>query len=339
MKHRFYPIFIVFFAFVLVGCQNEEVMFTGETMGTTYHVKVIAGSLKRTSYLKEKIDNRLKEINLSMSIFTPDSEISKFNALRDTNKKFYISDDFMQVMTTAENLYGITQGAWDGTISPLVNLWGFGKDKREKQMPTQEEVVREFKKVGFHQIEISAKGKYLRKKNPEVTLNLGSIAKGYGVDQLSELIEKNGFKNYIVEIGGEIYASRLRPDGKPWRAGINTPKAEAGVREVYKVVSLENQALATSGDYRNFFQSGGYRYSHIIDPKTGFPIQNGVVSVSVIADNCTFADGLATALMVLGPEIGIPIVNNLKDVECLIIVQQSDGYLREFPSKGFKTEG
>jgi thiamine biosynthesis lipoprotein len=336
---RFYSFMIVFAALALIGCQKEEVMFTGETMGTTYHVKVIAGSFTRTSYLKEKIDNRLKEINLSMSIFIPDSEISKFNALKDTNKKFYVSDDFMQVIATAENLYGITQGAWDGTVNPLVNLWGFGKDKREKLMPTQEEVVHALKNVGFYQIEISAKDKYLRKKNPEVTLDLGSIAKGYGVDQVAELIEKNGFKNYIVEIGGEIYASGLRPDDKAWRAGINTPKAEAGVKDVYKVVKLENQALATSGDYRNFFQSGNYRFSHIIDPKTGFPIQNGVVSVSVTADNCTFADGLATALMVLGPDIGIPIVNNLKDVECLFIVQQPDGYLREFPSKGFKTEG
>lgn len=323
---------------MLVGCGKSEVQFTGQTMGTTYHIKVVAGTFQRTAFLKKKIDDRLKEINLSMSTYLKDSEISKFNAMTDTGRRFYMSDDFAQVITIADNIYGVSQGAWDGTVNPLVNLWGFGKVKREG-FPSPEEVRAVLSLVGFRNyIEFDDHSKSLQKRHPNVTLDLGSIAKGYGVDQIAELIDKNGFKNYIVEIGGEIYASGVKADGNFWRVGVNTPKAEAGLNDVYKVLKLQDKAMATSGDYRNFFEEKGQRFSHIIDPKTGYPVNNGVVSVSVMADNCTFADGLATALMVIGPEKGIPLINNLKDVECFFIVQGNDGNLKAYASTGFNVE-
>lgn len=338
MKKQNFRIILCLMSLMLAGCGKSEVLFTGKTMGTTYHVKVVAGSFQRTSFLKKKIDDRLKEINQSMSTYIKDSEINKFNMMQDVNKRFYMSDDFAQVMTVADNVYGISGGAWDGTVNPLVNLWGFGKMKREG-FPTPEEVRAVLPFVGFRNlIEFDSDNKYLRKRHPDVTLDLAAIAKGYGVDQISELVDKNGFKNYVVEIGGEIYASGTKADGTPWRVGINTPKAEAGLTDVYKVLQLQNKAMATSGDYRNFFESGGQRFSHIINPKTGYPVNNGVVSVSVTADNCTLADGLATALMVIGPEKGIPLIDNLSEVEALFIVQENDGKLTAYASSHFKAE-
>ena len=168
-----------------------------------------------------------------------------------------------------------------------------------------------------------------------MTLDLSSIAKGYGVDRVADTIQKEGFQNYLVEIGGEVFASGYSKDGMLWRIGINRPQTDASLDEVYKVVDLHNRAFATSGDYRQFFVVDGIRYAHIIDPRTGYPISNGVVSVTIIADTCTFADGLATAIMVMGPEKGLDLINRLDAVEGLIIVEQIDGRLADFYSKGF----
>ena len=154
---------------------------------------------------------------------------------------------------------------------------------------------------------ISEKG-YLSKRNPHVSLDLGSIAKGYGVDQVAEVIRNNGIKNFLVEIGGEVYASGCKIDGGYWLVGINMPDKDALIGDIYKTVRLKNKALATSGDYRNFFEKKGAFYSHVIDPRTGYPVKNGIVSVSVVADDCTFADGLATAIMVAGHEKGLELV-------------------------------
>ena len=169
-----------------------------------------------------------------------------------------------------------------------------------------------------------------------MTLDLASIAKGYGVDQVAEIVRQAGFNNYLVEIGGEIAASGKRRDGKWWRIGINRPRKEANFNDVYKAVDLRNKAFATSGDYRNFFEIEGVRYSHVIDPRTGYPVSNGIVSVSIIAPNCTVADGLATAVMVMGPEKGLNLINHLEDVEGLIIIEKTDGSLYEHPSAGFE---
>jgi thiamine biosynthesis lipoprotein len=190
------------------------------------------------------------------------------------------------------------------------------------------------KNIGFDRIRI-AEPNFLVKNPATVTLDLNSIAKGFAVDRVSGLLAGGGFENYLVEIGGEIYAAGVRADGKNWRVGINRPQPDAAFNEVYKAVSLANRAFATSGDYRNFFEIDGVRYSHVIDPRTGYPVSNGVVSVSIIADNCTLADGLATAIMVMGPEKGLQLVNQLNNVECFIVVEKPDGRLLDFYSQGF----
>jgi thiamine biosynthesis lipoprotein len=188
--------------------------------------------------------------------------------------------------------------------------------------------------IGFDRIRI-AEPNFLVKNLAAVTLDLNSIAKGFAVDRVSELLVAGGYKNYLVEIGGEIYAAGVRADGKNWRVGINRPQKDAAFNEVYKAVSIDNRAFATSGDYRNFFEIDGVRYSHVIDPRTGYPVSNSVVSVSIIAGNCTLADGLATAIMVMGPKKGIQLVNQLNNVECFIVVEKPDGRLLDFYSSGF----
>ena len=316
----------------VVGCSREYLM-TGETMGTIYHIKVVAGPLKKTARIQEKIDARLEQINQSMSTYRPDSEIRRFNALTDPDQPMAVSDDFQHVITAAREIYRITQGAWDGTVDPLVNLWGFGKDGMPAQVPSDDAIEAARQRVGFDRIDLTGSGQ-LAKKDGTVSLDLASIAKGYGVDQVSALLFDLGYKDFLVEIGGEVYAAGRRPDGKAWRVGINQPSSQAGVQDVYAVLDLENQAMATSGDYRNFYRSGDRTFSHIIDPRTGRPVSNGVVSASVIADNCTVADGLATALMVMGPERGINLLNQLANVQGVIIVRHPDGSLENFPSDG-----
>ncbi len=325
--------------FALTGlCEAQtDHLIQGRTMGTTYHIKVVAHDAAFVTGLKEKIDRRLSELNQVFSTYIKDSEISRFNAFNRVGEKFQISNDFMQVMRMASDIHRLSNGAWDGTVNPLVDLWSFGPTRRKPQMPSADAIKYLLSKVGFDQIQIIEPDS-LVKHLSTVTLDLNAIAKGYAVDQISKLVAASGFNNYLVEIGGEIYAAGLRPDGQRWRVGINRPTKEAAFNAVYRVVSVYNQAFATSGDYRNFFEIDGVRYSHVIDPRTGYPVSNGVVSVSIIADNCTLADGLATAIMVMGPTDGMDLVERLANAEAFIVVATRDGQLTNYASQGFKTD-
>jgi thiamine biosynthesis lipoprotein len=190
--------------------------------------------------------------------------------------------------------------------------------------------------TGFDNLILSDKDHALIKRKADLHIDLASIAKGYGVDEIVDVIRQNGYHNCLVEIGGEVYASGTARNGEPWRIGINTPHKDASLIDVYKVVSLQDRALATSGDYRNFFEFDGISYSHVIDPKTGYPVKNGVVSVSVQADSCAMADGLATAIMVMGHTEGLKRVNQLKDIECFIIVAGENKNISDYASENFK---
>ncbi|MCF8067660.1 MAG: FAD:protein FMN transferase [Desulfobacterales bacterium] len=329
---------IIIFLFPFSGCTlKKEVLLSGKTMGTTYHIKIVGWFFQNINELQEKIDNRLDEINRSMSIYIKDSEISRFNALDKTGEKFPVSDDFLNVVTVGAGLYNMSDGAWDGTIKPLVNLWGFGNlEQEENTVPDDGEIKKLLEGIGFNHIEIFDGG-FIVKKLPAISLDFASIAKGYGVDQIAELILENGYTDFLVEIGGEIRASGVRKDKKLWRVGINTPVKGSGVNQVYKILDLQESALATSGDYRIFFEAGGQNYSHILDPRTGYPVTNKVVSVTVITRDCVLADGLATAIMVMGHEKGLALINRLDHVEGLIVTRKDDGSLIDFQSKGFKT--
>ena len=338
MKKCINTALLIFFLLLFAGCGfQKQVSFSGKTMGTTYHITVVTGFFKNTKALKDKIDMRLIQINKSMSTYRKDSEISRFNALNKTGEKFYISDDFFNVMTVAQHIYELTGGAWDGTVKPLENLWGFGDSENKNRIPSKTEIETLLPNIGFNNIEILT-SHHLIKKAASISLDLASIAKGYGVDQVAIVIRTNGIKNFLVEIGGEVFAQGLRKDGKKWKIGINNPRKDSPFDQVYKAVSIRDKGFATSGDYRNYFECKGKRFSHILDPRNGYPINNGVVSVSIVADTCTFADGLATAIMVLGHKKGLELVNSLDNTECLIVVQADDGTLTDCYSKGFISE-
>lgn len=326
------------FAVFTNGCGlKKEIVLTGKTMGTNWRVKVVAGHFDNTDNLDDAIKKRLQEINKSMSLYDKESEIHKLNEHR-TPDKFYVSDDFMTVVEAGKRLYMETSGAWDATIRPLVNLWGFGDTERDKKVPDKSLIESRLSHVSFASIKIPDKN-FLIKTDPEVTLDFGSIAKGYGVDEVADVIREKGYSDFIVEIGGEVYASGNRLDGKSWRVGINMPDINSDFHDVYKVIIISGRAVATSGNYRNFFEKQEKVYSHVIDPRTGRPVENGVVSASVIAGSCMYADGLATALMVMGHTKGLEFVDKTKNVECLIIVKEKDGSLTNYFSKHFHDEG
>lgn len=317
------------------GEAKQEHLVQGRTMGTTYSVQVVTPDLGSITGVKEKIDRRLEEINRSMSTYQEDSEISRFNRFNKVGLKFKISNDFFQVMRVGQKIYRLSGGAWDGTVNPLVDLWGFGRSGRQEKVPPHSKIVALLPDIGFANIDILDPG-FLVKKRIAVTVDLSSIAKGYGVDEVAALLRSLGYKDFLVEIGGEIFAAGYRQDNARWRIGINRPRADAAFDAVYKVVELQNQGFATSGDYRNFFEINGVRYSHIIDPRTGFPVSNRVVSASIISVNCAMADGLATAVMVLGVKKGLELIDRLDGVEGLIVVEQNNGTLVDYYSKGFE---
>lgn len=311
---------------------HQEYRVSGKTMGTFYHVTIVAKKGFDARGFKRKIDVQLKMINKSMSCFDKTSEISRFNRT-GSNAAVKISQDFLNVMNKAQLLYKITNGAWDGTVKPFVDLWGFGTRDIVAEFPGKQEIKDLLAVTGFNKIEIMEHG--LKKKAASLSLDLGSIAKGYGVDRVAYFLKKSGFNDFLVEIGGEIYASGTNKKSNQWSVGISRPEEEYAAQNIYKIISLKDRAIATSGNYRNFIKLKGEIYSHIIDPSTGYPVKNRVVSTSVIAEECTFADGLATALMVMDTKRGLDLINSLKNSECMIIVRDRDGKLHSLLSDNF----
>ncbi len=311
---------------------QRKTVISGRTMGTFYSVTLLEKKTVNRAFLEITINKRLQMINNSMSIYAKNSEISRFNR-SESNEPMTISNDFYQVLLTGSRLFDLTSGAWDATVKPLVDLWGFGTKKSITAIPTRENIEATLKTTGFNHILLSKKT--IQKTIPNVTVNLGSIAKGFGVDAIARYLKKSGHHTFIVEIGGEVITSGKKASGEPWSVGISKPDRRFADQTLHKIIRLNNKAMATSGDYRNYVTLKGKTYSHIINPVTGYPVTNGVVSASVISDSCTFADGLATALMVMGTQKGLDLVNRLGKTECLIIVRDKNDDLKDFPSKGF----
>jgi len=302
----------------------RQYAITGRTMGTFYSVKFISTTEQSPSLWQEKVNTRLKEVNAKLSMYDPTSEISRFNQY-PANRPFKLSTDFYQVLLESSHLYTITHGAWDGTVKPLVDLWGFGTKQKTDTLPETGQIQEALARTGFHKLALT--DHQLIKNEATITLDLGSIAKGYGVDAIARLFSAFGIKNFLVEIGGELVGSGTNKHGDPWVVGISKPEKNGLSQELYKTIVLKDMAIATSGNYRNFFEQNGRVFSHIIDPKTGVPVGNQVVSTSVIAKNCTLADGLATALMVMDIQKGIALVNSLVNTECLIIQKQGNEFI------------
>ena len=303
---------------------GQEYTLSGKTMGTYYTIKFITAKKPSLPLWQARVDKRLEEINKKLSMYDPKSELSLFNDQK-TGTLVSVSADFYDIMLTAKKLYDMTDGSWDGTVKPLVDLWGFGTKKSIHKIPEADKIALALSKTGFHHIDI--KGQHTLLKTADITLDLGSIAKGYGVDALARLFTSSGIHDVLVEIGGELYGSGTNKKGKPWSVGISEPDKQFSNHNLFKIIRLNNHAIATSGNYRIFFEINDKTYSHIIDPKTGFPVNNQIVSASVISKNCAFADGLATALMVMDVQKAITLVNGLEDTECMIIQKKMANFI------------
>ncbi len=289
---------------VLAGCSGAgaPVEVAGPTMGTRYSVKVVdLPAALGEAALRAGVERVLEAVNASLSTYRPDSELSRFNRSPDTGW-VPASADLLRVVTEAQRVSRLTGGAFDVTVGPLVNLWGFGPGRGEDRVPAEAEVAAARARVGYARLEVRDLPPAVRKAIPDLYVDLSAIAKGYGVDRVSEYLEAQGVARYLVEVGGEVRGRGSNARGTPWKVAVERP-AE-GERAAYAVVDVDGVGVATSGDYRNYFEQDGRRYSHTIDPATGRPITHALASVTVVSDTCMTADALATGLNVLGPEAG-----------------------------------
>ena len=294
-------------------------------MGTFYTIKITNTDLHHLKInpdsLQHGIDSVLIQINHWMSTYQKDSEITGFNNFRDS-EWYPVSPELAYIINYAQKISFLSDGAFDITVGPLVNLWGFGTEDRNTLVPTTEEIDKRKKLIGFQKLQVKLTPPLLKKDFAEIYCDLSAIAKGYGVDKIAEFLDSQELHNYMVDIGGEIRASGRNAGNNLWKIGVATPDEEFGIQ---KVIPLENKAVATSGDYRNYFEEDGRRYSHTIEPRSGSPITHPLASVTVIHDSCMVADGLATAINVMGPEKGFNFAIN-RELPVLLIVRENEGF-------------
>jgi thiamine biosynthesis lipoprotein len=309
---------------MIASCSDKPLAVAhlqGQTMGTTYNVKyVLAEGEKEVEGLQEEIDAELVNINKLMSTYDTTSELSRFNQYRYSDN-FEVSKETLTVVNEALRLARLSDGVLDVTVGPLVNLWGFGPNKRPEKVPTQADIdaVRDY--VGYEKLSTTPTG--LMKANPMLYVDLSTIAKGYGVDEVAAILDAHNLQHYLVEIGGEMRVKGERGDGSEWLIAIEKPVTTE--RAVQKVVSIGTNAIATSGDYRNYYEEDGKRYSHLIDPNTGSPITHDLVSVTVVNPSSMVADGLATAFNVMGWERAINLAEQ-EQLAVFLIRRTADGF-------------
>lgn len=302
--------------------------FAGQTMGTTYAVKVNAVlSAEERAAVQVRIDQELALVNASMSTWQQDSELSRFNR-QAAGEPMEASSGLIQVVTLARGVWRESGGAFDPTIGPLVDLWGFGPTAPTGSVPEAAAIEVALAQVDFPAVQVNEGS--MRRGREDLRLDLSAIAKGYGVDRVSLALNDMGYGAHMVEVGGEVRAGVAKAGGHPWRIAVERPDGQGGVQEV---VALEKLSMATSGDYRNFFESDGERKSHTLDPRSGQPISHGMASVTVLHPECALADAYATALNVMGPEQGMALAERL-ELPVLMLVRDGES-LRELRSSHF----
>lgn len=290
-----------------------------------YNVKYFGS----TADLKGEIDQVLVALNQSLSTYIPDSEISRLNSQGQLD---FESPYFLPVLETSQRIFSKTGGAFDPSIGPLVQAWGFGPKKSASSLDTEAidslRLIIGFSKVQFDAQTITVPTNF--------QLDFSAIAKGYAVDLVAELLEKNGIANYMVEIGGEVRCKGVNEKGKTWTLGIEDPTVQKHERRLFAVTRLKNRALATSGNYRNYYKKDGRIYAHIIDPRTGYNAMHNLLSVSVFAPDCMTSDAYATAFMVLGIEKSYTIAEDDNELDALFIYQNEAGELAVLVTDGIK---
>lgn len=325
---------------LLGGCQQAPTYdyIQGETMGTSYHITFQKPKEVDEEAIKQAVDKRLQEINISMSTYMEDSTISKFNRLK-AGEPIQVDPDFIQVLQDSKQVYDQSGGAFDPTVMPLINLWGFGSvmtAERLQNPPSAEQIMAAKSLLGFEDIKVS--GNTLTKDKDNVELDFSAVAKGYGVDVIAEVLQKDyKINNYMVEIGGEVSTSGVNQKAQPWQIAIDAPIIDSTVTERLTLAAIRQPSspnklrLATSGNYRNSIIFDGRRYSHTIDPTTGQPIAGGAPSVTVAADSVSLADAWATALTAMTYEQALATATE-KDLAVLFVVPKDGKIHDELPS-------
>lgn len=324
-----------FLAFLIIGTvvivgrqksvpyQHDE----GRIFGTTYHI-----TYQSDDNLKKEIEETLKAVDQEFSMFNPQSTV----ALINEGKRPTLSDDFLEVYQLAQLVNEESDGAFDITVAPLVNAWGFGF--KNQQMPNNHQIDSLRRLVGMEHVSLAgAKGsKYVRFQRPRMMLDFSAIAKGYGTDRVARLLMSHDVANFMVEIGGEVYAKGNSEKRLPWRIGVSKPvdDPDNDAQELETVLNVTNQAMATSGNYRNFYYKGGRKYAHTIDPKTGRPVQHSLLSATVLAPTCAEADAYATSFMVMGLDKARQVLERKKQLKAYFIYQNAQRGLSVWKSEG-----
>lgn len=316
---------------LLLGACNKPVsQFVtndGLIFGTYYHITY---EHPKGEDIKEKIEQELSRLDMSLSTYKSESVLSKVNA----NRQVELDDLFINVFNKSLEISGFTEGAFDVTVAPLVNAWGFGFKKKEHVNQSLVDSIMAF--VGYTKVSIE-NGKVIKEDN-RTMLDFSAIAKGYSVDIIGELLAHEGCKNYMVEIGGEVVTRGVNKNDQFWRIGINEPNENEPMApsKLQAIMSLNNKAVATSGNYRNFYVEDGKKFAHTISPYTGYPVNHSLLSATVLADDCMTADAFATALMVLGVEKAQNLISGLKQIEVFLIYSDENGENQVLMTKGFE---
>lgn len=297
----------------------------GSVFGTFYHIVYQHGS-----DLQSEIEAELQKVDASLSPFNKTSVITRIN----NNEEVVPDSMFLQVFNMAKEISANTDGAFDITVAPLVNAWGFGFKNEEQVTPEMIDSLRQF--VGFEKVSLRD-GKIV-KQDPRIILDCSAIAKGYGSDVVARFLDSKGIRNYMIEIGGEIVVRGLNPDKRKWRVGINKPVEDSLSlnNEIETILEITDMAMATSGNYRNFYYKGGKKYAHTIDPRSGYPVQHSILSSTVLAKDCATADAYATSFMVMGLEKAQKVLAAHPEIQAYFIYTDEEGNNRSFMTKGIE---
>jgi len=309
---------------LLVACGESgptEYQLTGPTMGTTFSVTIVADGDVNLDDLRGRIHAALDDVDRRMSTWREDSELVRFNNSQ-TTEWHSVSEDLCVSILLSLEIGEITEGAFDITVGRLVDMWGFGSHTVAAP-PSEENIQLAKNDTGMQYIQTDCANLQIRKTRPGVRVDLSGYGKGHAADEITIVLRRQNIENFIVEIGGDLYSQGRNANGDKWRVAIEMP--DSGGQAIERTIEVGNNAVATSGDYRNFFEFDGKRYSHAIDPRTGRPVTHDLASVTVLFDNAAIADGYATALLVLGPDAGYELAERL-NIPAYFLVREGDSF-------------
>jgi len=321
----------------LAACDSSlpQLDLDGSALGTSFVVSIVEPPVDLDAeQLRNDVLAVLQTVDKLASTWRDDSELTVFNADQSIDW-IPVSAEFCVLLERAQEVSRLTGGAFDLTIGPLVNLWGFGPEGQIVTPPSADDIEAAQRRVGFDKLETDCDERLVRKDEPDLYVDLSGWAKGHAVDQLTEMLNQKGFENYLVEVGGELRVKGLNRESSKWAIGIEAPSTSE--RVPHAVVNVTNTSVATSGDYRNYFEHQGQRFSHTIDARTGRPVRHNLAAVTVIDASAAYADAMATALLVLGPDAGPALAEKLHIAAYFLVRDQTD--IREITTTEFDTLG